>query len=129
MEINFLKRCLLTTAWVTIIVALFTAYYYNFLFGLGLMIGSAWNIGNFWLIMRLGSALLIKESNDRKRIGYLLALKFPAWYGIGYLILRYAQLPIYGLLVGFSILFIVTLLKALGLQITKSNGKTEELNN
>jgi hypothetical protein len=119
MDQKFLARCLKTTFWATLVVALFSAYHYNILFGLGLLVGSVWNIGNFWLIIRLGTALLVSESNDRKRIGYLLALKFPGWYGIGYLILRYTHLPVIGIFVGFSILFAVILLKVLGLQLTK----------
>jgi hypothetical protein len=119
MDPKFLTRCLKTTAWVTIVISLFAAIYYNFLFGLALLIGSVWNIGNFWLIAHIGSAILIKDSIDRKKIGLWLLLKFPAWYGIGYLVLRYAKLPIPGLLIGFAILFSVVLLKVIGLQLTK----------
>ena len=119
MDQKFLTRCLKTTFWVTVVVALFSAYHYNILFGLGLLVGSVWNIGNFWLIIRLGTALLVNESNDRKRVVYLLALKFPGWYGIGYLLLRYTYLPVIGIFIGFSILFAVILLKVLGLQLTK----------
>jgi hypothetical protein len=119
MDPKFLTRCLKTTAWVTILISIFTAFYYNFLFSLALFIGSAWNIGNFWLIAHIGSAILIQDSADRKKIVYLLALKFPGWYGIGYLILRYTKLPIPGLLIGFSILFTIILLKVIGLQLTK----------
>jgi hypothetical protein len=119
MDPKFLTRCLKTTAWVTIFISLFTAIYYNFLFSLALLIGSAWNLGNFWLIAHLGSAILIKDSIDRKKIGLWLLLKFPAWYGIGYLILRYTKLPIPGLFIGFSVLFAVVLLKVIGLQLTK----------
>jgi hypothetical protein len=119
MDPKFLTRCLKTTAWVTILILLFTAFYYNFLCSLALLIGSAWNIGNFWFIAHIGSAILIKDSTDRKKIAYLLALKFPGWYGIGYLILRYAKLPIPGLFIGFSILFAIILLKVIGLQLTR----------
>jgi hypothetical protein len=119
MSPSFLTRCLKTTAWVTIFISLFTAFYYNFLFSLALLIGSIWNIGNFWLIAHIGSAILIKDSTDRKKIGLWLLLKFPGWYGIGYLILRYTKLSIPGLLIGFSILFMIVLLKVIGLQLTK----------
>ncbi|MFB3895592.1 MAG: hypothetical protein ACE14V_04740 [bacterium] len=119
MDPRFLTRCLKTTAWVTIVISLFTTIYYNLFFSLALLIGSAWNIGNFWLIAHLGSAILIKDSSDRKKVGLWLLLKFPAWYGIGYLVLRYTKLPIPGLLIGFSILFLVVLLKVIGLHLTK----------
>lgn len=119
MSPSFLTRCLKTTVWVTILISLFTAIYYNLLFSLAVLIGSAWNIGNFWLIAHLGSAILIKDSSDRKKVGLWLLLKFPAWYGIGYLILRYTKLSIPGLLIGFSILFLIVLLKVIGLQLTK----------
>jgi len=117
MDLKFLTRCLKTTAWVTLVIAIFSAFYYNVLFGIALIIGSVWNLGNFWLIIRLANGLLINESSERKRIISWLALKFPGWYGLGYLILRFTHLPVLGLLIGFSLLFAVIILKVLGLHL------------
>jgi hypothetical protein len=76
--------------------------------------GFAWSLVNIHVI-RLLVGLALDHAKSRKlRIAAVLALKVPVLYGAGYLLLAAVELPIAGVLGGFTWPLIVIVLKALG---------------
>ena len=115
MEIDFLLKNIKFTFWFTIIGSGILLVLRQFSFGFGLLVGSFWNLVNFWLIIFLTRTLSPGEGVvNRKKIILLLGLKIPVLYGLGYLILRFSNLSLSGILVGFSLLFFVMVVRAAG---------------
>ena len=71
----------------------------------GFLTGAAWSAVNFWLIIAiLKIALLLK---DKRRLSLLLLVKFPLLYTLGFFILYSRFFPVYSVLAGASLIFIV----------------------
>lgn len=114
MSLEFLRRIWKTTLVVGVIVFAFTGVYFNMKFAYGLLVGCLWGVANFIALAAVLTAFVTPGEVNRNRALLLAAVKFPVIYGIGYLILRSGWFEPTSLLVGFSLLFLVTLLKALG---------------
>lgn len=102
------------TAVVGVLAFAFVAVYYQIDYAWGLLIGCAWGMGNFWALTRVITAVVTPGEVDRRRAYILAAVKFPVLYVAGYYILRSDWFSPISLLTGFSILFIVVVLKAAG---------------
>ncbi len=126
MGLEFLHRVLRSTAFVGVLVFAFVAVYYQPRFGLGILFGCAWGIGNFWALTRVIPAVLTPNTVDRRRALLLAAIKFPALYGIGYLVLRSEWFTPIALLIGFSLLFVVVVLKAAGRMFLRLDDRSAE---
>lgn len=128
-DFDFINRALGIAAVVTFLVVISSFVYYNKNFALGALAGGAWNIINVYFLTRLVKVIsdetlqktcppkLNAKAVQRRRITYLVFIKFPLLYGAGFLILRYSGVSLYGALVGFSIFFLVISLKAIGAAI------------
>lgn len=114
MDLGFLKRIGRTTAVVGAVAFLFLAVYYDVTFALGVLVGCLWGVANFAALAAVLIATIRPGGADRRRALLLSLVKFPVLYGIGYLILRTEWFTPVSLVIGFSLLFLVTLLKALG---------------
>ncbi|MBI3872723.1 MAG: hypothetical protein HY304_06580 [candidate division Zixibacteria bacterium] len=114
MNLDFLKRIGAMTVVVGVIVFAFVAVYYDARFATGILIGCVWGIANFAALTRFLTAVVSPSPANRRRAILLGAVKFPVLYLAGYLILRTRWFAPEALLSGFSLLFLVTLLKALG---------------
>jgi hypothetical protein len=114
MSLEFLKRIWKTTLVVGLIVFAFTAVYFDMRFAWGLLVGCLWGVANFIALTAVLTSFVTPGEVNRRRALILAAIKFPLIYGLGYLILRSEWFEPTSLLVGFSLLFLVTLLKALG---------------
>ena len=81
-------------------------------FGLGIILGCFWGGINLLLIKHLINSFLTSpsspKSNQWKRY-FLLGLKFPLLYFIGYLLLKADFMPIYALVTGFSLLLAISM--------------------
>lgn len=127
-DINFITRVIKTSIIVTFIVALFTASYYNISFALGLVVGSFWNITNFWFIKGLVTGYVSNKQLQASKLVILVVVKFPLLYAIGYWIVRSGKFTSESLLCGFSLLFAVLILKAFGILIISKNNQSSERN-
>ena len=123
-DLDFITRILKTTFFLTILVALFAASYYNIQFAEGLVAGSFWNLINFWLIQKLIIGLLSNKPRETGKLVGLVLIKFPLLYGVGLWILLTGKFTAGSLLCGFSLLFVVLILKTLGILILSKNSKT-----
>lgn len=130
-DFDFINRALVIAAIITFLVVISSFVYYNKNFALGALAGGAWNIINIYFLTRLVKVTFSPaspavsgqegrtgpKSPNKKKIAYLVFIKFPLLYGAGFLILRYSGVSLYGVLVGFSIFFLVISLKAIGAAI------------
>ena len=129
MEIGFIYRTIRASAVLACIIFLAVWLYFDFKFGLGILIGTAWGCLNLFAILLAVKAIIAVEKTKKKVIIFVLFLKFPLIYFIGYLILRFNWFPILSLLIGFTLIFLVMFLKALGQMLTSvrdNKGKLED---
>lgn len=122
---NFLIRVIKTTAFVTLVVALFSFSYYNIYFALGLVVGSIFNIINFWFIKALVTSWVTTKPASSVKVAVLVLVKFPLLYGAGFVILKSGIITAESFLCGFSLLFVVLILKVLGIILMAKNTKSD----
>lgn len=113
-DFDFINKALGIAAIATFLVVISSFVYYNKNFALGALAGGAWNIINVYFLTCLVRVAFGTKSPNKKKITYLVFIKFPLLYGAGFAILRYSGVSLYGVLVGFSILFLIIPLKAIG---------------
>ena len=123
MGIEFIHRVIKTSLIVAALIFLFTAFYYRFDYASGVFVGCGWGCVNLFFLTNLITETTNLEGVNRKRVLLLVLLKFPLLYVSGYLLLRINYFPVTSLLVGFTLIFVVILLKALG-RIVISSGQT-----
>lgn len=113
MDISFIYSSLKVSFWLTLILSLFFSYSLGSRFTLGLLSGSLWNIANMFLFIGL-TRVVVSACRSKWKIALLVIAKFGILYGIGYLMASSKKFSLYGIFLGFSILFAVFSLKALG---------------
>ena len=112
MDISFIYSSLKLSFWLTLVLSLFFSYFFGARFTLGLLSGSLWNIANMFLFIGLTKAF-VSASRSKGKIAFLVIAKFGILYGIGFLIVSSKKFSLYGIFLGFSILFAVFSLRAL----------------
>lgn len=113
MDISFIYSSLKVSFWLTLILSLCFVYSLGARFTLGLLSGSLWNIANIFLFIGLTKSLT-SACRSKIKIAFLVIAKFGILYGIGFLIVSSKKFSLYGIFLGFSILFAVFSIKALG---------------
>jgi biotin transporter BioY len=125
MGLEFINRIIRTSLIISALAFLFVAVYRNFSFGLGLFLGTAWGCLNlFFITQTIVEAFSLKKP-DKKKLILILLVKFPLLYSAGYILLRLKYFPVESLLIGFTLIFFITFLKALG-QVVLSSFSGEE---
>ena len=125
MSLEFLTRIWKTTLVVGAVVFAFTAVYFDMMFAWGLIVGCLWGVANFIALTAVLTSFVTPGNVSRNRALILVAIKFPIIYGLGFLILHSEWFEPTSLLAGFSLLFMVTLLKALGRSYLKLDDNRE----
>lgn len=126
MGIEFIYRIIRTSLIVSALSFFFVGAYYSFPFGLGLFLGTVWGCLNLFFITQLVTeAFSLKKPNKSKLI-LILLVKFPLLYFIGYILLWLKYFPVESLLVGFTLIFAVTFLKAVGQLILSGISREEK---
>lgn len=117
-ERNFIIRSLKIAVVITIIFAPFGYIYFGPSVALGFVSGAVWNILNVYLLLQ-ASNVLVTSDEGKKMMGIIAGIfKFPVLYGIGYVIIKYTGASLYGIISGFSLIFIVLVLRAVGVYLT-----------
>jgi F-type H+-transporting ATPase subunit a len=120
---DFLVRVLRATAIVTGIVALALAAFVDGRLGLAVAAGSAWSLLNFVLLGGFVRALGYRGNvGNPLRAFLLLGLKGPLLYLAGYALLQSGLSPI-ALAFGFSLVFLVVTLRAVGQALTHADSR------
>jgi hypothetical protein len=113
-ELQFLYKCLRLTLYLTLFIGAFLTYYYRSSVALGFMSGSFWNIFNFNILISLIRSIFSSVKPNKTKIVLLFIVKFGLLYVAGFAIIKYSGFSLQGILWGFSLLFVVLFLKALG---------------
>jgi hypothetical protein len=115
MGVEFIYRVIKTTLVLAVLGFLFLTVYYDFKFGGGILAGAAWGCLNLLFLTHLITEIFSPGKEIQKGKVILVALvKFPLLYAAGFLLLKIRYFPAESLVIGFSLLFVVMFLKALG---------------
>ena len=114
MGLEFINRIAKATVILALIQLPFVTVYLGWQIALGVFLGALWGAANLMLIKYIITGVLTPNPASKKRALILGAIKFPILYGLGYLLLISGMFAPVSLLTGFTILFVVAFLKALG---------------
>ena len=114
MGIEFIHRTIKTTLILAALIFVVTTIYYDLKIGLGILVGAGWGCSNLYFLTNLIKEALSPEKPNKRKIALIASVKFPLLYLLGYLILRLKYFPVLSLLSGFTLIFVVLFLKALG---------------
>lgn len=120
MGLEFIGRVIKTSLVVAAFILIFGAVYYDWNYSLGIAIGLVFNCVNLWFVKGLIEQTVTLRERKPLPILVLSAIKFPVLYLIGYLILKVDIVPVTSLLVGFTLLFAIVVLKVIGRQLTST---------
>ncbi|MBU1317627.1 MAG: ATP synthase subunit I [candidate division Zixibacteria bacterium] len=120
MGLEFIGRVIKTSLVVSAFILIFGAVYYDWNYSLGIAIGLVFNCVNLWFVRGLIEQTVTLR--DRRPVSIFLfsAIKFPILYLIGYLILKADIVPVTSLLVGFTLLFAIVVLKVIGRELASA---------
>ena len=114
MGIEFIHRTIKTSLILALIILLFVSVYYNFKFALGVLVGCMWGCLNLYFLSSLIVETIKLEKINKRKVLLIVLVKFPLLYLLGYLLLRIKYFSALSLLAGFTLIFVVLALKALG---------------
>jgi len=113
-DFGFINRTLRTTCLVLLTFFPFGVYYLGFFPTLAILSSGIWAMLNLILITLLVKYTLRPEGPDVGRAIAVAFIKFPLLYLCAYFLLKVSQFEVLHLLMGFSGLLIIIILKVLG---------------
>lgn len=125
MTLSFWYRTLAACVVTTLLVGIFTAGYYDLVWGVRYTLVSLWTVGNFWLLGRV--LQLITTRSAAWKIAFWAVFKIAVWYWLGYLMLVSVGAERTSLLAGFHTFLLVLLLRVLGRRLSGTDRETTEL--
>ncbi|OIO35855.1 MAG: hypothetical protein AUJ74_04620 [Candidatus Omnitrophica bacterium CG1_02_44_16] len=102
---QFTKKGIILTFCLSFLLSLGAGLLKGPAWGMGTMAGALWSVVNFFLTTRLMSVAASKD-NNKKRLAFLLFVKFPVLYGLGLLLIVSGFFPVYSLILGLFSIFI-----------------------
>ena len=123
MNPEFIDRIIKSSLILAVIAFPFAAVYIRFAFALSLFLGCLWACTNLFLIKLLIISILGKIFRIRLFLILIIFVKFPLLYFLGYLMVKSTYFSVYGILWGFSAIFLVTVLKVASRAILKTDSK------
>ncbi len=127
MQKDFIHRSFKVSIVVALLFAPFLLVYFGPSIALGFMAGAVWNIVNIFLLYWVLTMTLSATPSNKMWGATAGILKFPVLYGTGYLIIRYTNLSLYGIIAGFSLILIVFVLRASGIYLKNHAANCEVL--
>ena len=122
MGVEFIHRVIKTSLVLAVLGFLFVTVYYDFKFGAGILAGTVWGCLNLLFLTHLITEVFSPGKEVRKGKVIIIALvKFPLLYLFGYVLLKINYFPAISLLSGFTLIFVVMFLKALGRWVLSLN--------
>jgi len=122
MEADFLRRVYKASAAMAALIALCGAAYIGALWALAFLLAAAWSVANLWTLERL--LTVVVRRGRRTAIAGLFCLKLPVLYAVLALYLLFVPWSAGALLAGLTLPYAVIVLKALGLSLVESMGRT-----
>jgi hypothetical protein len=122
MGIEFIYRVIKTSLILAVLILLFVTVYYDFKFGAGILAGCIWGCLNLYLLTQLITHIFSPGKEvKKKKVVFVAVVKFPLLYLTGFLLLKLNYFPPLSLICGFTLIFLVIFLKALGRWILSMN--------
>ncbi len=126
LELDFIDRTLKTTGLVLLAFLPFGIFYFGFYPTLAVFSGGVWGIINLIFLSSLVRTAIHPGEIDKLKVAGLALVKFPLLYVSGYFLLKVPQFePLY-LVMGFSVLLAVMVLKVLGRALLGLDEKSHE---
>lgn len=132
LDSDFISRTLKTTAILVLIFVPFGLYYFGIYPTIAILSGAIWSFLNLMFLTALVKAAIRVDGADGASSAAWALVKFPLLYAAGYFLLKVPQFDPVHLLIGFSSLLAVMLLKVLGrvflgLDNTTTRSESEKL--
>jgi hypothetical protein len=122
MGLEFIHRVIKTSLVLSALGFLFITVYYHFRFGGGILVGAIWGCLNLLFLTNLISEIFSPGKKVIKgKVIRIALVKFPLLYAAGYVLLAIKYFPAESLLLGFTLIFLVMFLKALGRWVLSLN--------
>jgi len=129
MEISFIERTLKTAGLLALVILIFGSFYYGFRPTISVFTGLIWGMVNLYFLSLLIRATLRPDNVDKITALFLLFVKIPLLYLTGYFMMTSSFFNPILLLIGFSLLLLVIVLKAAGravLNLDSLSGKERQ---
>jgi len=121
--LEFIDRTLKVSGIVLLIFLPFGLYHLGIYPALAVFSGGVWGMVNLIFISALVRATLRPEKVDKLKVGGIAMFKFPLLYLSGYFLTQVPQFdPLY-LLAGFSSLFVIIVLRAIGISMMRASDR------
>lgn len=121
MGIEFLHRTLKTFSAVLLVYLPFGVFYFGVYPTLAILSGGVWGIVNLLLLIRLVQLVIRPEGVDSAKPVVLVLALMALLFAAGYFLLTVPQFEAWQLLIGFTGLFLILFLKALGRVLVKAD--------
>lgn len=119
MDIGFVSRTLRTTSLLALVVLIIGTFYFGFYPTLSVVTGIVWGMVNLYFLERLVRSTLRPEGIDKTAALVYLFIKFPLLYASLYFMVTSDFFDPILLLVGFTVVLLVIVLKAAGRVLLK----------
>ena len=119
MGLEFIDRSLRTTGVVLLIFLPFGVYYLGVFPALALFTGGVWGMLNLIFISALVRATIHPGRINKRKVWGMALFKFPFLYCSGYCLLRVSQFEPLVLMIGFSSLLAIIVLRAVSRALTQ----------
>jgi hypothetical protein len=127
MGVEFIHRVIKTSLVLAALGFLFVTVYYDFEFGGGILASAVWGCLNLLFLTRLITEIFSPgEEISKGKVILIAVVKFPLLYAAGFVLLWTKYFPPVSLVIGFSLLFLVMLLKAMGRWILSLDSKEKK---
>ena len=120
MNLELINRIIKTSIILSFVLFPFLTVYINTAFAVAYILGCLWACLNLFSIKFLIVQIITPNPRSKLYIVLFILLKFPLIYFLGYLLVVWSYTPIYGLVLGFSSLLVVTVLKAVSRSIIQN---------
>ena len=119
MDVGFVERTLKTAGILSLLVLIFGSFYYGFYPSLSVFTGIIWGMVNLYFLSMLVRSTLRPDGVDKTTALVVLFLKFPLLYAAGFFMITSDFFDPILLLIGFTVVLLIIVLKAFGRVILK----------
>ena len=126
--LDFLSRTLRTTGVVLLFCFPFGVYYLGFWPTLAIFSGGVWGLVNLIFLSAVVRSTIRPGGVDKGNLIGFAVIKFPLLYVAGYFLLKVPQFEALNLLIGFSIILAVMILKAVARAILGLDSRSNKTN-
>lgn len=127
--LDFIDRTLRTTGFLLLIGLAFCLYYLGVYPALAIFTAGVWSMVNLMFLAALIRAAIRTDEVDKMRVAGLAILKFPLLYISGYFLLKVSVFDPIHLIIGFSVILAVVVLKVVSRALFGLDNKPQKGDN